>query len=197
MEGKCHTCGPQELQPGPVRVYCHTVAALGWPVQIDQPYVCARCGREIRTQTSYSMGHPGRVTPLRDGQGGAGHRALEPAHAMVSMIDGAERFASVQYPAWCIAATRELVPRGEGTTQDGTVVGQHGDPDLMARYAEQYLAAYRTIMPSGRPPSAVVEMMPALHLLVMAAELAMKADLMRSETSQENSAAHKDMRPRR
>ena len=35
-------------------------------------------------------------------------------------------------------------------------------------------------MPSGRVPTSAVEVMPALHLLVVAAELAMKADLMRS-----------------
>ena len=48
-------------------------------------------------------------------------------------------------------------------------------------FAEHYLSAYRAVMPSGRPPKSVVEMMPALHLLVMAVELVIKAGLMRSE----------------
>ncbi|MDE0621285.1 MAG: hypothetical protein OXH83_06400 [Bryobacterales bacterium] len=89
--------------------------------------------------------------------------------------------AFVQYPAVCLSDTRELLPIGEATVQDGTSIDQHGDPELMADFAAQYLAAHRAVMPTGRLPISVTEVMPALHLLVMAAELAMKADLIRSE----------------
>ncbi len=101
--------------------------------------------------------------------------------AMIDMGDRAGRLALVQYPAVCITDTREVLPSQEGTIQDGTVVDQYGDPELVASFAEQYLLAYRAVMPSGRPPTSVMEMMPALHLLVVAVELVMKADLMRSE----------------
>ncbi|WP_420636169.1 hypothetical protein [Candidatus Palauibacter sp.] len=100
---------------------------------------------------------------------------------MIDIRDNTELLATVQYPAVCLTATREVLPSGEGTIQDGTVVDQHGDPELMARFAQHYLSAHQAVMPTGRPPRSVVGMMPALHLLVMATELVMKADLMRSE----------------
>ena len=87
----------------------------------------------------------------------------------------------VAYPAVCVSDTRELLATGEGTIQDGTVVGQHGDPELMATFAGRYLAAFHAVMPRGGPPRKVVDIMPALHLLVMAVELVLKADLMRSD----------------
>ena len=181
MEGQCYQCGRQELLPGPVRVYRHTVAVLGWPVQVERQYACANCGREVRTETSYRTGRASRASGSQE-SGNAGQRNSERMHAMINMRDNAGRFAAtVQYPAVCVTDTREVLPSREGTIQDGTMVDQHGDPELMASFAEQYLSAYRAVMPSGRPPMSVVEMMPALHLLVMAVELVMKADLMRSE----------------
>ena len=100
---------------------------------------------------------------------------------MINIRDDTGKFATVQYAAVCLSDTREVLPSSEGTIQDGTMVDQYGDPELMASFAEHYLSGYRAAMPSGRPPNSVVEMMPALHLLVMAVELVMKADLMRSE----------------
>ena len=185
MEGQCHKCGRQELLLGPVRIYCHTVPALGWPVQVEQPYACAICGREVQVQTSYRTGRSSRVSGSHEA-GNAGEHKVERMQAMVNMRDNAGRFATVQYPAVCLTDTREVLPLREGSIQDGTVVDQHGDPDLMASFAEHYLSAYRTVIPSGRPPMSVVEMMPALHLLVMAVELVMKADLMRSEKGADN-----------
>ena len=178
MEGKCQQCGTQELVAGRVRVYCHTVATLGWPVQVERPHACPKCGREIRTEVSYRTGRPGRVV----GAGGSdcGGRRIEPVQAMIHG-NNAGRFASVQYAGVCVSDSREVLPKREGTIQDGTVVDQYGDPELMASFAEHYLAAFRAVMPSGRLPQSLVEMMPALHLLVMAIELVMKADLMRSE----------------
>ncbi len=76
--------------------------------------------------------------------------------------------------------TREVLPIGEGTVQDATAVDCHGDPELMLAFGEHYLSAYRAVMPSGRLPDSVVEMMPALHLLQVSVELTIKADLIRS-----------------
>ena len=180
MEGQCHKCGRQELVPGGVRVFCHAVAALGWPVQVERPYACASCGREIRTEMSYRTGRPTRVSGGQESESGS-ERRLERMHAMINIRDDTGKFATVQYPAVCLSDTREVLPSSEGTIQDGTMVDQYGDPELMASFAEHYLSGYRAAMPSGRPPNSVVEMMPALHLLVMAVELVMKADLMRSE----------------
>lgn len=179
MEGQCHQCGQQEFLPGAVRIYCHNLATLGRPMQVEQPYTCAKCGREIQTEFSYHFGQASRASGQQ--QSGDGHQpGVERMLAMINMTDSRGQCATVQYPAVCLTDTREVLPSQEGTIQDGTVVDQHGSPELMARFAERYLAAYGAVMPSGRPPRSVVEIMPALHLLVMAAELVMKADLMRS-----------------
>ena len=74
MEGQCHKCGRQELVPGGVRVFCHAVAALGWPVQVERPYACASCGREIRTEMSYRTGRPTRVSGGQESESGSERR---------------------------------------------------------------------------------------------------------------------------
>lgn len=56
----------------------------------------------------------------------------------------------------------------------------------MATFAEQYLQTFTVAMPDGRVPR-TVEVAPALHMLVTAAELALKADLMRSNIDSRNS----------
>ena len=65
--------------------------------------------------------------------------------------------------------------------QDGTVIDRHGDPDLLLELAEQYFLLFRTIMPAQRLPSSLIELMPALHLLVVATELGLKAHLIRND----------------
>ena len=50
----------------------------------------------------------------------------------------------------------------------------------MAEFSVEYLRQYWTIVPIGRLPQSMVEMMPAPHLLTNAVELAFKADLIRS-----------------
>ena len=50
----------------------------------------------------------------------------------------------------------------------------------MAEFAVEYLKQYWAVVPKGRLPATVAEIMPALNLLVNAAELALKADLIRS-----------------
>ena len=73
-----------------------------------------------------------------------------------------------------------LFPSHEGRLGAGRVIGRYGDPDLMADFSAEYLKQYQVIVPKGRLPGSMTEMMPALHLLVNAAELALKADLIRS-----------------
>ena len=51
----------------------------------------------------------------------------------------------------------------------------------MVEFAEEYLRQFRTLMPTGRLPGNLKEVMPALLLLVTATELAVKAFWIRSE----------------
>ena len=74
-----------------------------------------------------------------------------------------------------------LYPTFEGNLQDGTVIDRHGKPDLLLEFAEQYFRLFRAIMPTQRLPNSLIELMPALHLLVVAAELGLKAYLIRND----------------
>lgn len=103
------------------------------------------------------------------------------AHATLFETDQQGTGCAVTYGAVRVEETGVLIPTGEGTIQEGRAIDRFGNPDLMARFAAQYLDAYRATMPSGRLPRTAVEVAPALHMLVTAAELALKADLMRSE----------------
>ena len=101
-----------------------------------------------------------------------------------------DKVASVQYEAVCLTDTGEVLPAKEGRIQDATTVDRHGDPNLMATLAEHYLRGYRAVMPTGRFPRSVVELLPALHLLYTAAELVMKADLIRSDSERKPDERH-------
>ena len=73
-----------------------------------------------------------------------------------------------------------LVPTSEGTIYDLRNVDRYGNPDMMADFAEEYLRQFRTLMPANRLPSYLIELMPSLLLLFVAAELAIKAYWIRS-----------------
>ena len=87
----------------------------------------------------------------------------------------------LQYPAVSAPGSNVLFPVHEGRLSGGLFIDRHGDPDLMAAFSAEYLKQYRAIVPKGRLPQSMVEMMPSLHLLMNAAELALKADLIRSD----------------
>ena len=86
----------------------------------------------------------------------------------------------LNYPGVLIPGQNVLYPAHEGRLSAGHAIDRYGDPDLMAEFAAEYLKQYWVIVPKGRLPQTVSQMMPALNLLVNAAELAMKADLIRS-----------------
>ena len=95
-------------------------------------------------------------------------------------LDGQSGMA-MHYPAVARPGEDVLFPVHEGAVGGGHAIDRHGDPDLMAEFAGEYLKQYRVIAPKGGLPQRLSEMMPALHLLVNATELALKADLIRSE----------------
>ena len=177
MRGRCPRCGgEQELLSRPPRVLLHALPELRSPVEIVEPFACANCGYEVRTTVRYvstdrPVGPPG--TPEN-------RPAAERRTGQVLSIDG--RFAMfLQYPAVSAPGSNVLFPVHEGRLSGGLSIDRHGDPDLMAAFSAEYLKQYRAIVPKGRLPQSMVEMMPSLHLLMNAAELALKADLIRSD----------------
>ena len=140
---------------------------------VERLFACPKCGLDVE-------GLP-VITPIGREHDRAAQGKGVIVHARILGTRTAKTFTDMQYRGVSLPDAQLVLPTSEGTIQDGTVVDQHGDPELMMSYAEQYLSAYRALMPTGRLPTSVVEVMPAIHLLVVAAELAMKADLMRSE----------------
>ena len=94
-------------------------------------------------------------------------------------LDRGSTFLS--YPGVFVPRRGVMFPEHEGRLSTGHAVDRHGDPDLMAEFSAAYLKQSWAIVPQGRLPRTISEMMPALHLLVDAAELALKADLIRSD----------------
>ena len=176
MNSKCPNCGTeQKLVPKPQRHLLHALPELRSPLEIVDPFSCANCGREISrnirfvsTDKRVEMSGAPRVKPT-----------VEPRNGHVWSIDG-QSAMSLNYPAVSVRGGNVLFPVHEGRLGVGRAVDRYGNPDLMAEFSAEYLKQYRAIVPNGRLPRSMTEMMPALHLLVNAAELALKADLIRS-----------------
>ena len=177
MRGRCHKCGvEQELIAGPQRRTLHVLAQLRMPLEIVDPFSCPDCGCEVRSNFRFVPTDKyvaPTETPLK------GQLAAEPRNGHVWGIMGRAAMA-MNYPAVSAPGGDVLFPVHEGRLSGAHTIGQYGDPDLMAEFSAEYLKQYRAIVPKGRLPKSMVEMMPALHLLVNAAELAFKADLIRS-----------------
>ena len=103
------------------------------------------------------------------------------------------RRASTSFNAAFRSGENVLFPTFEGRVQDGHAIGQHGDPDLMAEFAEEYLRQFWKLMPSGRQPHSLTEIMPSVLLLVTATELALKAFWIRSDRTLKRSHSLLDL----
>ena len=139
------------------------------------PFLCAKCGREVSTNIRFlptDKRFVPAVTPL-------GQPATERRNGHVWGLDR-KTAMFLNYPAVSVPGGDILFPSHEGRLSGGHAIGRYGDPDLMAKFSTEYLRQYWAIVPNGRLPQSMVEMMPALHLLVNATELALKADLIRS-----------------
>ena len=151
--------------------------ALKSPLEVVQPYACPACGCEVKSTVWMLPTDGARVRPRpMDDATGVVRRA-----ATLMRFDG-QSGMTMHYPAVIRPGEDILFPAHEGSFGGGHAIDRHGDPDLMAEFAGEYLKKYRAIVPKGGLPRRVSEMMRALHLLVNATELALKADLIRSET---------------
>ena len=176
MRGRCFKCGDdQELVKDPQRVVLHALAQLASPVEIVVPIRCTNCGQEVSANIRILATNKKAPRPCRmDGQPAAErrHGHVLGGHGKVSTY--------LNYPGVLFPGQNVLYPAHEGRLSAGRAIDRYGDPDLMSEFAAEYLKQYWAIVPKGRLPKTVSEMMPALNLLVNAAELALKADLIRS-----------------
>ena len=158
MKKRCPKCGiDKELVENPPRVLRHALPQLGSPLQRDVPFKCETCGLEVYTTLSYSL------TGTQDHRPGTvqGQQLTEHQLGRVRWFYG-KLSPSVSYPGVLRPGENVLFPAHEGRLDYGGVIDRHGDPDLMADFAAEYLKQSRVIMPMGRLPRTVSEMMPAL-----------------------------------
>ena len=171
MRGKCPRCGEQELVPQPTRVFRLGLPWLNSLVQSETPYSCQNCGSGVRTAIQNSYNSSPRAS-LRSGSKSETVE-LTSLNWLGTTFLGMRGVTRLQ--------DRVFIPTSEGRIQDGSVVDQFGDPDLMAEMAREYLRQFWTLLPSGRFPNNLKEAMPALLLLVTSAEQALKSFGIRSE----------------
>ena len=176
MRGRCSKCGDdQELVSGSPQRVLHALTQLASPLEIEVPIQCTNCGHEVGANVQFVATNKKVARPSRmDGQPAAERRR--------GLVWGLHRRGapSMDYPGVLIPGQNVLYPAHEGKLSTGHAIDRYGDPDLMAEFAVEYLKQYCAIVPKGRLPETLSEMMPALNLLVNAVELAIKADLIRS-----------------
>lgn len=174
MNRICDACTNRELIATP-RTFRFGLRLLGNLIKKETEYLCPACGRRT---TDDPLAHETAVERAADGDTQTSD--VRRRQVMLHNLPADRRdFVSVQFPAAYRAGRNVLWPTFEGNVQDGTVIDRHGDPDLMLDFAEQYFRLYNAAVPAGPLPASLVEIMPALHLLVTAAELGFKACLTR------------------
>ena len=175
----CGECGSGEWHPEMGEGFSVGVPRLANLGQFVVRHCCSGCGARLpRFQARTFLDGP----PF-----GAEVLAPNPAR---SPADGIELVSLsrntpnsrvfFQYPGVRVQDGWEVVPVTEPTIQDATTIDRHGDPDLMADFADEYLDQFEKLLPSGRLPDNLPPLMPALLLLVTSAELAIKAFHIRS-----------------
>ena len=180
MIGRCNQCKEQrDLEPLSYETFRLGIPWLASLFQHRVAYACAVCGKQASERIWLdSTRHKTKPDHSRRTEG----NIVERKYAQIMGHRGpGDRWVSLQYPGVMRADEGILYPTFEGNIQDATVIDRHGDPDLMADFGEEYLRQFWTLMPTGRLPGTLKEIMPGLLLLFAAAEIALKAYWIRSE----------------
>ena len=176
MRGRCSRCGDQELRQKSDDVFRVGVPWLTHLLQREIRFTCVSCDKEVKTSFQ-SFTHPIDYRLLIDRTSSSGSKAMDRQHVTIFNMRGGP---ILSYPGALSATGNVLFPTFEGAIADGKVVDRYGDPELMKDFAEEYLRQFWTLMPTGRLPHTLKEIMPALLLLFSATELALKSFWIRS-----------------
>ena len=176
----CPKCGNQDLRPDPISRFRLGIPHLS---ELQQDVVILSC-RPCRSSFQFPIqgrNRPGFSHIMHVGNDDKPEPdGLRRGHIFLRSDTGS-RFASVDYGFVHSGEQGVLWPVREARIQTGAAVDQYGDPDLMADFAKEYLQQHRVLLQPGRLPQTLVEVMPSLLLLVTAAELALKAFILRSK----------------
>ena len=174
MAPVCDTCNDTKLI-ATTKAFRFGFSLLDNLVKKEREYLCPSCGQRTTDDPFASD------TPMeRTGNGNTRPGDVRCRQVMLTNLSADRKdLMSVQFPATYQIDQNVLLPTFEGNVQDGTVIDRHGDPDLMLEFAEQYFKLYNATMPAGRLPDSLVKVLSALHLLVTATELGLKACLTR------------------
>ena len=183
MKPTCKKCGDHELDITSNNFFFHEVQAASSLVKIEIDYLCPGCGQKTGEQSFITMNEADRIALQNSSATPAGEVKRHHAH-LFGHSSRDRGFPYLQYPCVYRVGENVLYPTFEGNVQDGTVIDQHGDPDLLLKFAEQYFRLFCSIMPTERLPNSLIELMPALHLLVVATELTLKAYLIRNDKTE-------------
>ncbi len=182
---QCTSCG-SAMAPEPFGPFRLGIPHLRNLQQVTVMVKCTGCGKQ-RFQLNVAPGQPGfsalvwETSPLP-----SNGRSYRSGHMSVGRVPGDVR-TSLSFNFACSSGSGTAWPLSDATVQDGTVIDQYGDPDRMVEFAEEYLKQHWKLMRSGELPRSLTELMPALLLLVTAAELVLKAFGVRSEVPQSRS----------
>ena len=180
MKLTCKKCGDHELVVTSANAFFHEVQTLSSLVKIDVDYLCPGCGQKTGQERviSKNEAHRRGLRNISSSPTGEVKRHLA---SLSGYSSGGRPFTSLHYPSVYRPDENVLYPTFEGNVQDGTVIDRHGNPDLLLKFAERYFKLFRSIMPTQSLPNSLIELMPALHLLVVAVELGLKAYLIRND----------------
>ena len=180
MKPTCNKCGDHELVVTSSNVFFHEVKALSSLVKIEVDYLCPGCGQKTGQERVIGKNEAHRVGLQISSSTPAGE--VKQHFARLSNYSSRDHgFTGLHYPSVYRIGENVLYPTFEGNVQDGTLIDRHGSPDLLLEFAEQYFRLFCSIMPTERLPNGLIELMPVLHLLIVATELALKAYLMRND----------------
>ena len=179
----CPKCGNEDLRSGPISRFRLGIPHLSELQQAVVVLSCRPCRSDFQFRTQ-GGGRPS-FSHFMDvwNEGGSEPEGLRRGHISLWSDTGSRR-ASVDYGFVHSDEQGVLWPTHEARIQTGSGVDRYGDPDLMAEFAKEYLKQHRVLLQPGRLPQTLVEVMPSLLLLVTAAELALKAFILRSKGKQ-------------
>ena len=183
MSGECPNCGGEDLKVDPISRFHLGIPHLSELQQAVVVVSCQPCRSSFQLQIrgANRRGFSHFMHLSNDGK--AGSDDLQRGHVRLWPHDSST-WASVSFNFVHSDRQGVLWPVHEAGIGAAQVVDQYGDPYLMADFAKEYLKQHWALLPRERLPRTLVEVMPALLLLVTAAELALKAFILRSTGEQ-------------